>query len=208
MCPDSSPIETGLSLLYSHVSDATVWVRWWQNFHQMLDSWDCYEKPNCCAGRERVISSRISQVECTVNGKYAHPVSTGFSRIILAAGGCCSTGMVSLIGLGETVLVAGVRLCAPGVNKERMKRKVKQNDGKELVRMECSLDCSTLSPPTGHIGKWFFWTDPLCFTCCSWCVPEKRVRIHYRSAASPHFILFSLPRHTEANLSTSSPACL
>lgn len=82
-----------------------------------------------CAGRERVISKRISRVECTVNGKYAHPVSTGFSRIILAAGVCCSTGMVSLIGLGETALEAGVRPPAPGVNKERMKRKVKQNVG-------------------------------------------------------------------------------
>lgn len=74
-----------------------------------------------CAGREPVISSRISQVEFTVNAKYAHPVSTGFSRIILAAGVCCSTGMVSLIGLGETVLEAGVRLRAPGVNKDRMR---------------------------------------------------------------------------------------
>lgn len=94
--------------------------------------------------------SKISQVGCTVKAKYAHPVSTGFSRIILAAGVCCSTGMVSLIGLGETVLEAAVRLCAPGVNKDRMKRKVKQNDGRELVRMACSLGCSTLSTYRTH----------------------------------------------------------
>lgn len=148
MYPDGSPIETGLSLLYSHVSDATVWGRWWQNFDQMWDSWDCYEKFNWLRWQRTCdLKENFTVWEYS---KYAHPVSTGFSRIILAAGVCCSTGLVSLIGLGETVLEAGVRFCAPRVNKERMKRKVKQNDGRELAGMARSLDCSTLSTYRTH----------------------------------------------------------
>lgn len=84
-------------------------------------------------------------IECIINAKRAHPVSTGSIRIILAAGVCLSVGTVSLIGCGESVVEAAVCLCTPGMNKERRKRKERENDEPELVKMTSILGCRTIS---------------------------------------------------------------
>lgn len=54
------------------------------------------------------------------------------------------------------------------------------------------------------LGHNLFEHIQLCFTICSCCVPKERVWIHYRSTASPHFILFSLFRHKGTHLRTIS----
>lgn len=52
------------------------------------------------------------------------------------------------------------------------------------------------------LGNHFSEHIQLSFTSCSCCVPKERVWIHYRSTASPHFILFSLFTHKEIHLRT------
>lgn len=89
-------------------------------------------------------SKEITLIDCIINAKRAHPVSTGSFRIILTAGVCLSAGTVSLIGCGESVVEAGVWLCPPGMNKER--RKERGSGGPELLRMTSILGCYTISP--------------------------------------------------------------
>lgn len=90
-------------------------------------------------------SKENTLIDCIINAKRAHPVSTGSFRIILTAGVCLSAGTVSLIGCGESAVEAGAWLCPPGMNKERRKRKERRNDGPELVRMTSILGCYTIS---------------------------------------------------------------
>lgn len=66
-------------------------------FLQTSNCGDCYEKHTWLRWL-RMCDLRNTYTEGIVNTKCAYPVSTGFLRIILAAGVCCITGMVSLIG--------------------------------------------------------------------------------------------------------------
>lgn len=66
-------------------------------FLQTSNRGDCYEKHTWLHWL-RLCDLKNKYTECMFNTKCAYPVSTGFLRIILAAGVCCITGMVSLIG--------------------------------------------------------------------------------------------------------------
>lgn len=120
-------------------------------------------------------SKENTLIDCIINAKRAHPVSTGSFRIILTAGVCLSAGTVSLIGCGESAVEAGAWLCPPGMNKERRKRKQRRNDGARISQDDKHSWLLHHLHLQDKLGTHFSEHMQVSFTSCSRCVPEKRV---------------------------------
>lgn len=114
-------------------------------------------------------SKENTLIDCIINAKRAHPVSTGSFRIILTAGVCLSAGTVSLIGCGESVVEAGVWLCPPGMNKGRRKRRERGDDGARISQADKHSWLSHHLHLQDKLGHYFFEHIRLFYQLLSLC---------------------------------------